>query len=131
ITRFRAQDSPAGSAAGAVAGQEGLELVLGGGPAVGRRLEEDGVAAAGGDEGDVVAAGEPALVEEGELPLGRGDAAEGPRVQTQPAVVVAGVPGRERALEAALGDEGGHAVGGRLDPEEALPARLGEVDERP
>ena len=57
------------------------------------------MAAAGGGEGDVVAAGWPALVQEGELPLGRGHAPEGGRPQAQPAVVVAGVPGHERALQ--------------------------------
>src|SRR5215213_6276282 len=83
------------------------------------------------DEGDVVAAGRPAFVQEGELPLGRGQAPEAGRPQAQPAVAVAGVPGHERALQALLGGQWGHGVGGRLDPEEAVPARFGEVDERP
>ena len=72
-------------------------------------------------EGDVVAPGEPALVEEGELPLGRRQVPEGGLAQADPAVVVAGMPGDERALQAPLGGQGGEAVGGRLDPEEALP----------
>src|ERR671931_293906 len=103
----------------AEAGQEGAQLLAGAGPVGGGGLEQDRVAAAARQEGEVVAVPRPPVQHHGELPFGGGAVLEGGRPQADALVVASRVPGHEGALQAALGGQRRQAVAGRLDAEEA------------
>src|ERR671930_1973870 len=113
----------------AEAGQEGAQLLAGAGPVGGGGLEQDRVAAAARQEGEVVAVPRPPVQHHGELPFGGGAVLEGGRPQADALVVASRVPGHEGALQAALGGQRRQAVAGRLDAEEAPGVGAHEVGE--
>src|SRR5919198_4388069 len=113
----------------AEAGQEGAQLLAGAGPVGGGGLEQDRVAAAARQEGEVVAVPRPPVQHHGELPFGGGAVLEGGRPQADALVVASRVPGHEGALQAALGGQRRQAVAGRLDAEEAAAVGADEVGE--